>query len=314
MALLSKTLSHLQISICNGTKVPNNATCKVDYISALAYTPLFLLGLCLNVAALRIFIARRASWKDTHVYMFNLNMADFALILFLPFRICDALFCLPRTNLCTYLMFIHFINMYASILTTMAISVHRFLAIRFPLQARSWRKKKETAFAVCLILWVLLVTSCAIFREENRPDKLWNCFERCKNRPLKLVVILILTCLGFLTPLLIIVYCSHQIISILLKEGNMSEEKMNTIGIVKANMAVFIFCYTPIHIGFIVNYYYIFPPDWQEVLSPVHIYLLVSEWIASTNCCFDSISYYFLLRRFYSDAMKRVALRFQLKS
>lgn len=297
--------------MCNGT---NSATYKVDYLSALAYTPLFLLGLCLNVAALRIFIAKRASWKDTHVYMFNLNMADFALILFLPFRIYDALFCIPKTYLCTFLIFSHFINMYASILTTMAISVHRFLAIRFPLQARSWRKKKETAFAVCLVLWALLVTLCAIFREENSPNKLWNCFERRKNSPLNPVLILIVTCLGFLIPLLIIVYCSHQIITILLKRVNRSEEKTSTIGIVTANLAVFVFCYTPIHIGFLVNYFYAFPPDWQEVLSPVHIYLLVSEWIASTNCCLDSISYYFLLRRFYSDALKRVTVRFQLKS
>lgn len=300
--------------MCNGTNTTNYSPCKVDYLSALAYTPLFLLGLCLNVTTLRIFIAKRASWKDTHVYMFNLNMADFALILFLPFRIYDALFCLKRTHLCTILIFSHFINMYASILTTTAISVHRFLAIRFPLQARSWQKKKETAFAVCLVLWVLLVTSCVIFREDNYPDKLWNCFERCKNRPLNLYLILILTCLGFLTPLLIVVYCSYQIISILLKGENRSEETMSTIGIVTANMAVFVFCYTPIHIGFLVNYCYKFPSDWQEVLSPVHIYLLVSEWIASTNCCFDSISYYFLLRRFYSDALKRVALWFQLKS
>lgn len=301
--------------MCNGTNASNPSNpCKVDYLSAVAYTPLFVLGLCLNVAALRIFIAKRASWKDTHVYMFNLNMADFALILFLPFRICDALFCLPRTHLCTFLIFIHFINMYASILTTVAISVHRFLAIRFPLQARSWRKKKETAFAVCLLLWGLLVTSCVIFRKDNYPNKLWNCFERCKDHPLNPILVLIVTCLGFLAPLLIIVYCSYQIISILLKEDNRSEEKMSTIGIVTANMTVFIFCYTPIHIGFLVNFYYPFPPDWQEVPSPVHIYLLVSEWIASTNCCFDSISYYFLLRRYYSDTMKRVTFRFRLKS
>lgn len=300
--------------MCNVTNGTNGTTSKVDYLTALAYTPLFLLGLCLNVTALYIFIAKRASWKDTHVYMFNLNMADFALVLCLPFRIYDALFCLPKTTLCTFVIFTHFSNMYASMLTTMAISVHRFLSIRFPLQARLWRKKKETAVAVCLVFWVFLLTLCFIFREENNPNKLWNCFERCKNLPLPPSFIWILTCLGFLTPLLIISYCSLRIICILLKEDNRSEEKMSTIGIVVANMAVFIVCYTPIHIGFLVNYYYNFPPDWQEVLSPVHIYLLVSEWIASTNCCLDSISYYFLLRSFYSDAMKRVALRFQLKS
>eukprot|EP00066_Takifugu_rubripes_P025498 XP_011614764.1 PREDICTED: G-protein coupled receptor 35-like isoform X2 [Takifugu rubripes] len=165
MALLSKTLSLIQISMCNGTNVTTSPPCKVDYLSALAYTPLFLLG---QVMA------------------------------------------------------------------------------------------EEEGDSFCSV--------------------------------------------------------SGRIITILLKEDNRSEEKMSTIGIVTANMAVFIFCYMPIHIGFLVNYYYKFPPDWQEVLSPVHIYLLVCEWIASTNCCFDSISYYFLLRRYYSDAMKRVSLWFQLKS
>ncbi|RCU34994.1 hypothetical protein DVA76_18465, partial [Acinetobacter baumannii] len=88
------------------------------------------------------------------------------------------------------------------------ISVQRYLAIRFPLQTRSWRKKKETAFAVCLVFWAFLVTICAIFREENYPNKLWTCYERCKNQRLKSQFIAILLFLGFLTPLLIIVFCS----------------------------------------------------------------------------------------------------------
>lgn len=294
------------------TNNTTNVVCKMDYTGALAYTPLFLLGLGLNAIALRSFIIKRNSWKDTHVYMFNLIMADFALILFLPFRIYDALFCLPKTTWCTFLIFTHFINMYASILTSTAICVHRFLAIRFPLQVRSWRKKKKTAFVVCLVFWTLLVTICAICREENYPTKLWSCYERCKNQPLKLYVILILTVLGFFTPLLIIVLCSSQIISILLKVNIRSVEKTSTIGIVTANMVVFIVCYTPIHVAFLVNYFTIVPAGWSTQNLPAHTYLLVSEWMASTNCCFDSFSYYFLMTRFYSDATKRIKL--QLRS
>lgn len=294
-----------------GTNI-TNVTCNVDYASALGYTPLFLLGLGLNAAALRIFIIKRNSWKDTHVYMFNLVMADFVLILFLPFRIYDALFCIPKTTLCTFLISIHFMNMYASILTTTAICVHRFLAVRFPLQTRSWRKKKKMAYAVCLVFWGLLVTVCAILTKENSPDKLWNCYERCKNQPLELRFVLILTILGFFTPLVIIVSCSSQIISILLKVESRSEEKMSTIGIVTANMVVFIVCYTPIHVAFLVNYFAILPAEWQFQYLHAHNYLLVSEWIASTNCCFDSISYFFLLTRFNSDATSRIQL--QLKS
>ncbi|XP_076600704.1 G-protein coupled receptor 55 [Chaetodon auriga] len=285
----------------NNSSIPNitDATCKVDTLQGLAYSPVFLLGLIINAAALRAFIAKRDSWTDTHVYMFNLAIADFALVLFLPFRIYDAFFCLLKTHLCTFLIYIHFINMYASILTTAAISVQRYLVIRFPLRARSWRKKKQIAFVVCLVLWGLLVTVCVIYRKENHPNKLWTCYERCKDLPLNLHFILILVLLGFLTPLLTIGFCSSQIIWILLKMDDKSEEKKSTIGIVTANIIVFIVCYTPIHVGFLVNYFSVVPPDWKSVHLPAHTYLLSAEWIASTNCCFDFISYYFLLRRFY---------------
>ncbi|XP_031710559.1 G-protein coupled receptor 55 [Anarrhichthys ocellatus] len=275
-------------------------SCKVDTLQGLAYCPVFLLGFLVNAAALRAFIAKRASWTDTHIYMLNLVVADTALILFLPFRIYDAFFCLPRTRLCTFLMFLHFINMYASMLTTTAISVQRYLVITFPLQARSWRKKKEIAFAVCLLFWGLLGTAGIIFRKDNYPEKLWTCYERCKNLPLNPKLMVILVFLGYIVPLFIVVFCSSCIIRILLKVNDRPEEKQSTIGIVTANMIVFIVCYTPIHVGFVVNYYNKLPENWNIEYLPAHVYLLVSEWIASTNCCFDSISYYFLLKRFYS--------------
>lgn len=277
-----------------------HSTCKVETLEGLAYIPLFLLGFLVNAAALRAFVAQRHSWTDTHIYMFNLAIADSALIIFLPFRIYNAFFCLPKTLLCTFLIYTHFINMYASILTTAAISAQRYLAIRFPLQARSWRKKKETAFAVCLVFWGLLVTICATFRQDNYPEKLWTCYERCKNTPLDRQFLIILLFLGFFVPVLIVVFCSSQIIYILLKVDDKSDGKKSTIGIVTANMFVFIVCYTPVHIAFLVNYLSTPPPNWQLVSVPAHVYLLVSEWIASTNCCFDSIGYYFLLIRFYS--------------
>ncbi|XP_045908544.1 G-protein coupled receptor 35-like [Micropterus dolomieu] len=174
--MLRRTAHLTSMCYCNTTNITTNITntiCKVNILEGLAYIPLFLVGFLVNAAALRAFIAKRVSWTDTHIHMFNLAIADSALILFLPFRIYDSFFCLPKTYLCT-----HFTNMYASILTMAAISIQHYLSIRFPLQARSWRKEKGTAFVVCLVLWVLLVTMCAIFRKENYPEKLWTCYER----------------------------------------------------------------------------------------------------------------------------------------
>lgn len=294
------TLTHnyfLQISMY--TNITND-TCREDTLQGVAYSALFLLGFFVNAAALRAFTAKRNSWTDTHIYMFNLVIADSALILFLPFRIYDSFFCLKKTLLCTFLMFIHFINVYASILTTTAISVQRYLSIRFPLQARSWTRKKEAAFFVCLIIWGILVTICIIFQDAMYPEKLWTCYERRKDQPLKVPFMVMLMFVGFFAPLLIIVFCSSQIICILLKVDEKSEETKSIVGIVTANMIVFIVCYTPIHVGLLVNYFNDPPPNWQFTDPPSHVYLLVSEWIAATNCCFDSISYYLLLKQFYS--------------
>ncbi|XP_071348568.1 G-protein coupled receptor 35-like [Trachinotus anak] len=276
-----------------------NSSCNVDILQGVAYSLLFLLGFLVNAAALYAFIAKRDSWTDTHIYMFNLAIADSALIFFLPFRIYDAFHCLPKNTFCTFLKTIHFINLYASIMTTTAISVQRYLVIRFPLQARTWRKKKEAACAVCLVIWTLLGTVSAVFQKENIPGNLWTCYERRKDKPLKLENAVTLVIPGFLIPLLIIVFCSSQIICILSKVESKLEEKKSIVGIVKANMIVFIVCYTPIHVGFLVNLHP--PPNWHcDVRTQAHIYLQVSEWIAATNCCFDSISYWFLLKRFYS--------------
>ncbi|XP_019203975.1 G-protein coupled receptor 35 isoform X3 [Oreochromis niloticus] len=286
------------VTVCNIT-TNCSTNCIVDYLQGLGYAALFLLGFLINAAALYAFIAIRRSWTDIHIYMLNLNIADFSLILFLSFRIYDAFSCLPITYFCTFLMYVHFLNMYASIFTTAAISVQRYLSIRFPLRARSWKWKKQTAFAVCLVIWVFLITACIMVRKDNYPEKLWTCFERCKNIPHRTWSITSVIFIGFLIPLLIVVFCSTQIIRMFLKEADKSEEKKNIVGIVTANMIVFIVCYTPIHIAFVADLFDEPQEDWICESTTVHKYLLWSEWIAGTNCCFDSISYFFLLKGFF---------------
>lgn len=286
--------------MCNNTfNLTESTSCKVRILQAWAYCPVYFLGFLVNAAAIRAFIAKRSSWTDTHVYMFNLAVADFTVILLLPFRIMDSFFCLPKSQLCTVLINVHYINMYSSILTSVSISIQRFLAVIFPMQVSSWRWKKVMASVVCLLIWTVVLTISAVFIKENQPDKLWTCYERCKDKPLQLEFLLALLLFGFAVPLLIVVFCSTWVVCTLSKAEEMSEEKRSTVGIVMANMLVFIVCYTPFHIGLLINHLLTQPPDWKSEYLPAHEYLLVSEWIASTNCCFDCIGYYFLLRHVY---------------
>uniref|UniRef100_A0A4W5PB88 G-protein coupled receptors family 1 profile domain-containing protein n=1 Tax=Hucho hucho TaxID=62062 RepID=A0A4W5PB88_9TELE len=275
----------------------------IDILQGGSYLSVFLVGLLLNMASLRVFFVKRASWTDTHIYMLNLAAADCALILFLPFRVYNAFQCLGITHFCTFLISTHYINMYASIFTVTAISVHRYLAVKFPFQTRAWRSKK-VAVGVCGAIWVTAVTICGVFSDANHPQKLLTCYQRRKDIPLPVGFLAVLEVLGYLLPLLIIVFCSTQTVMVLLKEKVQEEttvEKRNIIGIITANLIVFVVCYTPIHLGYLLKYLAI-TNHWKTLNWDA--FWLVCEWIATTNCLLDSISYYFLLKQFYSEDFK----------
>ncbi|XP_031666351.1 G-protein coupled receptor 35-like [Oncorhynchus kisutch] len=280
----------------------NNNTCEVEILQAVGYLPVFLVGLLLNMAVLRVFLAKRAMWTDTHVYMLNLAAANCSLVFFLPFRIYNAFHRLDRTHFCTFLISTHYINMYASILTVTAISIHRYLAVKYPFHTRTWRSKKVAA-VVCGTIWVTVVTICAVFRKDKDPRKLITCYEVSQESTLSVEFLVVLEVLGYLLPVLILVFCSTQTIRVLMKEKDEDEgttvEKRNIIGIVTANLIVFVVCYTPIHLGFLLRF--LFKKIKWESLKLVCDFWLVCEWIATTNCFLDSISYYFMLKQFYFE-------------
>uniref|UniRef100_A0A674D4Q8 G-protein coupled receptor 35-like n=2 Tax=Salmo trutta TaxID=8032 RepID=A0A674D4Q8_SALTR len=288
-------MSSSQIAMCN-----NNNTCEVEILQAVGYLPVFLVGLLLNMAALRVFLAKRAMWTDTHIYMLNLAAANCSLVFFLPFRIYNAFHHLDRTHFCTFLISTHYINMYASILTVTAISIHRYLAVKYPFHTRTWRSKKVAA-VVCGTIWVTVVTICAWFRKDNDPRKLVTCYEVSQENTLSLEFLVVLEVLGYLLPVLILVFCSTQTIRVLMKEKDedTTVEKRNIIGIVTANLIVFVVCYTPIHLGFLLRF--LSKKNTWDSLKLVRDFWLVCEWIATTNCFLDSISYYFLLKQFYFE-------------
>lgn len=129
-----------------------------------------------------------------HIHMLNLVIADTAFITLPSFQDLRCFFSACLRHPCV-LIKIHFVNMYASILMMTAISVQRYLVIRFPKPARSGRRFAHL---------VLLVTLHAVVQNKNDPEKLWTCYERCKDHRLQLAVLLILI---FLVPLLVVVFC-----------------------------------------------------------------------------------------------------------
>ena len=277
----------------------------------LAYIPVFLLGLLLNTPVLCVLFVRRRDWTDTHIYMLNLALANFALVLFLPVRVYNAYWPLEPSHFCTGMISIHYTNMYSSILIVTCVSVHRYLSVRFPFWVREQRTRKRIATLVCTLVWVTVVTICLGFRSENYPDKLCTCYTR-RDAPLSLEFILVLETVGYLVPLVTMTFCSIQTACLLQRKertGESSEQKKAFVRIVTANLIVFIVCYTPFHVSLgLIEYHKVDKTGWSSVDDLIHNFRDVTEWIATTNCCLDSFGYYFLLRKCLKDVSQNYSV------
>lgn len=272
----------------------NHTETALRVFERVAYIPLFILGFSLNITALCIF-CRIKHWTDMHIYMLNLLVADFLAILILPFKILEVFCPIQPTSLCTALLCIQFSNMYSSIFIITAISIHRFIAVRFPFLTKAMlSKSRMIATTKCVIIWVTVAVICVCNYQEFLPDKLENCYDRKVSKKFQKNFLVVLEILGYLIPVVILIFCSTQTIYILVRslqhvEGRDRVERKNTVAIITANMFTFIVCFTPLHIGLLLQNY--------SVEYFVRVSLNVAEWIATTNCCLDSIGYYFLLKK-----------------
>ncbi|XP_006778035.1 PREDICTED: P2Y purinoceptor 2 [Myotis davidii] len=123
-----------------------------------SYGVVCVLGLCLNVAVLYIFLCRLKTWNASTTYMFHLAVSDALYAASLPLLV----YYYARgdhwpfsTVLCKLVRFLFYTNLYCSILFLTCISVHRCLGVLRPL--RSQRKSVRTiavvlaVFALCFL-------------------------------------------------------------------------------------------------------------------------------------------------------------------
>ncbi|KAM9439816.1 G-protein coupled receptor 55-like [Clarias gariepinus] len=284
--------------------VPNASDVAHVTFQRVAYTPVFILGLVLNASALWCF-TRIPQWTETHIYMLNLLLADLLLTLFLPVRIFETYCPMFPGMFCTFLICVHYCNMYVSIFTITAISIHRYVAVMFPMQNQTSRaseaRRKKIASGTCAFIWLAVITICTIFSRNMLPDQLLTCYSRKHSEKMTLAFLLVLEILGYLLPIVIITTCSTQAIRTILKslkkihqhsEDEIVDSRKSVVAIITANMIVFMVCFTPIHLGYVFRYIF---------GDTFYVFYDVAECLATTNCCLDSVGYYFLLKKIFRD-------------
>lgn len=283
------------------------------------HIPTFLLGLLLNLLAIRGFSGflkkRWPEYAATSIYMINLAVFDLLLVLSLPFKLVLSQVRSPTPALCTLVECLYFVSMYGSIFTICFISLDRFLAIRYPLLVSHLRSPCKI-FSVCCVIWVLVWTGSIPVHSFHGQGEKYTCFHNMSDSTWSAKVFLPLEVFGFLLPLAIIGFCSLQSIRVLLNRRACTQDwkqQRACIWSIGASLAVFIVSFLPVHLGFFLQFLvrngFIGHCGAKQSIS---LFLQLSLCFSNINCCLDVFCYYFVIKEFRTNIMAHRPSRVQL--
>uniref|UniRef100_A0A671MV96 G protein-coupled receptor 35, tandem duplicate 1 n=2 Tax=Sinocyclocheilus anshuiensis TaxID=1608454 RepID=A0A671MV96_9TELE len=277
-------------------------TTTVENLQKVTSIPTFIFGVLGNIYVLVMFCRRsRAKWTYMNVYITNMAIADCALLTFLPVKI--HYYSRPLAEhlkaLCNLVLLVYYVNMYVSIFIITAISVVRYVAIKYPMKARNIFSCRN-ALVVCALIWFTICSiSPVYFVTDSNNDKTM-CFQRVKGA-LSLHFVLLLVIVGFLVPFLIMLFCSVRVVCTLKKQLDVGSrsEKIQCMFIIVANLVVFVVCFLPVHLGYLVKYIvqnkYANTDDNESCYYKLvaHNFLHIALCFSNMNCGLDCFSYFF---------------------
>uniref|UniRef100_A0A3B1IYI8 Lysophosphatidic acid receptor 4 n=1 Tax=Astyanax mexicanus TaxID=7994 RepID=A0A3B1IYI8_ASTMX len=278
----------------------SNSNCSIDdsfkyNLYGVVYTVAFVLGLVTNCASLFVFCCRMKMRNETTLFMTNLALSDLIFVFTLPFKI---YYNVRRhwpfgDGLCKISGGAFITNIYGSMLFLTCISVDRFLAIVYPFRSRSIRTRRNAGI-VCVLIWMLIlgggITTCF----EGFSQKTWKTY-------LSKITIFI-EVVGFLIPLLINLACSSMVLRTLRRPATLCQigtNKERVLRMIVVHLAIFIVCFVPYNsVLFVYAMVRTQAVDscWLEVLA--RTLYPITLCIATLNCCFDPVVYYFTSESF----------------
>ncbi|XP_062997761.1 putative P2Y purinoceptor 10 [Elgaria multicarinata webbii] len=287
------------------------------YLYAVIYTLVFIPGLLTNSVALWILCRFLRKQNKTIIFMVNLATADLAHVLSLPLRIYYYInYRWPFGKfLCQLCFYLKYLNMYASICFLSCISVQRCFFLLHPFKAKDWKRRYDVA--ICVIVWVVVGAACSLFplfRSVTNPEK---CFtelpiKKIGSETSSIMVVIVAEVVGFLVPLGVIVYCTWKT-KTSLQESHIplqnATEKQKALRMVATCAIVFFVCFTPYHIMFfffmMVKEKLITNCAARRTILYIHPFCLS---LASFNCCFDPILYFFTTSEFQDQISRHSSL------
>ncbi|CDQ93902.1 unnamed protein product [Oncorhynchus mykiss] len=282
------------------------------------YLLLFIPGLCLNTTALWVLCRHISKKTKAVIFMVNLALADLLHVMSLPLRIH---YYLTHTwpfgqTLCLFCFYLKYLNMYASITFLVCISVQRCVFLLQPFYARRWRRRYD--LLISATVWLVVGIGCSpfiIMRISNStvpsqytPSPSTSLIPSSNpshytGSPIQYSTTSTLPYTSS-SP----TGCFKDLPTRKLPLPLMDKDKRRALRMVMSCSALFLFCFAPYHINFLL---YVMVS--QDIVSHCPTMLVVRHFhpvslcVASLSCCLNPLLYYFLTAEFRQHLSQRTS-------
>ncbi|CAM5176489.1 unnamed protein product [Eretmochelys imbricata] len=286
----------------------DTAPCRLDAVGAFGryfippvFALVFVVGLAGNGLVLVVLGRRRCPWHLADRYLFQLALADILLVLGLPFWATQfAHGWVFGEVLCKVVGALSTVNSYSSILLLAGISINRYLAIVHAMQLFR-RLRALHLHLACALLWAIclalsipeLYFRTVPFQPQGRASICHRGFRAHEAQAWRVGLCLTSFFLGFLLPLLVMLFCYGRIFCTLDRAQLLARHR--PLRLVLLLLALFVLCWAPFHVFLLL--------DSLQRLGYVGRHcalervldfgLLVTEVLGLLHCCLNPLVYAF---------------------
>uniref|UniRef100_H3BCE7 Galanin receptor 2 n=2 Tax=Latimeria chalumnae TaxID=7897 RepID=H3BCE7_LATCH len=275
-------------------------------IIPLVFSLIFLVGTVGNSLVLAVLLRNgQMNNNTTNLFILNLGIADLCFIIFcVPFQ--ATIYTMDGwvfgPFMCKAVHFFIYLTMYASSFTLAAVSLDRYLAIRYPLRSRELRTPKNALTTICIIWGLSLIFSgpyLSYYQEILHPQNVTVCFPVWGIQQRKIMDICTFV-FSYIIPVLILSLTYARTIRYLWTSvdpiENMSESKKAKRKVTKMIIIVavlFCLCWLPHHLVILCFWYGYFPLN-----QVTYAFRILSHLLSYANSCLNPIVYALVSKHF----------------